>query len=69
MNKQIEQIVKEGGHVNHNLSNKETINYIKSITHEMMMNTGINTVIGYEGIESNTDLIFWLACLNNRLKR
>lgn len=63
----INEIVREGAHNDHTLSNLATIKVVRHLVEEMCINLGINTHIGYDGVERNEDLILYLHNVNEEL--
>lgn len=59
----IERIVKIGGHQHYILSYGDVTDIIRCMTNKAMMDSGLNQATGYDGVETNEDLILWLNTL------
>lgn len=64
---EIKQIVKSGGHDDNVYSNHEVVLMVRTMVDEACHKTGINTHIGFDGVERNEDLILYLHSLLEKL--
>ncbi len=59
LREEIKQIVDEGAHNDNVYSNYDMLLMIRVMVKDACQKTGINTHIGYDGVERNEDLILY----------
>ncbi len=66
---EIDQVIEQGAHNDNMFTNYDVLQMVRQMVHTGCMNTGINTHIGYEGVERNEDLILYLHSLIKKAEK